>query len=175
MDVLNRRFAKTEAGRTEIRARALPLVRSSRNLLLIIDPSRSASEWIAVVQGCDQAALQALQDAGLIVDAGGEGAGNPAPASSTASSTAGSTGAPQHTNFAQALQQCSYGALYDRITAEALPRLGLIKAYKMIMELEQCSGPDEIRALALRFIKMERDLHGEAAGKALGQLLTAPG
>lgn len=170
IDVLTRRFAKTEAGRTEIRARALPLVRSSRNLLLIIDPSRSASEWIAVVQGCDQAALQALQDAGLIVEAGVEGAGSPAPASSAA----GSTGAPQHTNFAQALQQCSYGALYDRITAEALPRLGLIKAYKMIMEVEQCSGPDEIRALALRFIKLERDLHGEAAGKALGQLLTAP-
>lgn len=184
IDVLTRRFAKTEAGRTEIRARALPLVRSSRNLLLIIDPSRSAAEWMEIVQGCDRAALQALQDAGLIVDAGADGASSLAPTKSPdaatlapappASPAAVAASASPHTNVAQALEQCSYSALYDRITAEARPRLGLIKAYKMIMDVEQCSGPDEIRALALRFIKQERDLHGEAAGKALAQLLTAP-
>lgn len=177
-DVLHRRFSKTEAGRLEIRARALPLVRSSRNLLLIIDASRSAADWMEIVQGCDRAALQALQDAGLVVDAETGSAASvveaAGPVAPVAAPPAEPAAAPQHTSIAQALEQCSYSALYDRITAEARPRLGLIKAYKMVMEVEQCSGPHEIRALALRFIKLERDLHGEAAGKALAQVLIAP-
>jgi hypothetical protein len=178
-DALNRRFSKTEAGRLEIRSRAMPLVRSSRNLLLIIDSTRTAAEWMEIVQGCDQAALQALQDAGLVVDVGTNNAGSSevpkSPDTTLAPIPASEAAAPQQMSVAQALEQCSYSALYDRITAEARPRLGLIKAYKMIMDVEHCSDPTQIRALALRFIEQERDLHGEAAGKALAKLLTAPG
>ncbi len=154
-DGLDRRFAKTEAGRLEIRQRAMPLLRSARNLLLIIDPSRSAAEWMGLVQGADQAALQALQDAGLVADSG-------------------ATAAPPSASMAEALEHVSYSALYDRITAEARPRLGLIKAYKVIMQVEHCSGPTEIRALAQRFVDQVRELHGDAAGKALMQVLIAP-
>lgn len=182
-DRLTRRFAKTEAGRLEIRQRTLPLLRPARNLLLIIDPSRSASEWISVVQGCDRTAFQSLQDAGLVAEIASAGAGSPlgepvgkpqppdAPAQSTLSASAA---APLGTGLTQALEQRSYSALYDRITAEALPRLGMIKAYKLIMEVEECSGPAEIRALAQRFIDQVRTLKGEAAGKALAQVLIAP-
>lgn len=174
------RFAKTEAGRLEIRLRAVPLLRPARNLLLIIDSSRSAAEWIALVQGCDRAALQALQDAGLVANAGTAGAGIkgvPAPESSGATSapvlTDAATALPRMST-AQALEQRSYSALYDRITAEARPRLGLIKAYKLIMEVERCSGPSEIRAVAQRFIDQVRELQGDSAGKALAQVLVAP-
>lgn len=182
-DELSRRFAKTEAGRLEIRQRALPLLRPARNLLLIIDSSRSASEWIGIVQGCDRTAFQSLQDAGLVAETASAGAGSPlgepvgapkppdAPAQSAPSASAA---APQGTKLAEALEQRSYSALYDRITAEARPRLGMIKAYKLIMEVEQCSGPAEIRALAQRFIDQVRTLQGEAAGKALAQILIAP-
>ena len=197
-DVPARRFAKTEAGRHEIRQRALPLLRPARNLLLIIDPSRSAAEWIGLVQGCDRAALQALQDAGLVADLvagrvadiGPAGAGTPgvagaprAPGSSGSSGPHGATGAPAppgaaaappRMSLAQALEHRSYSALYDRITAEARPRLGLIKAYKVIMEVERCSGPAEIRALAQRFVDQVRDLHGDAAAMVLAQVLIAP-
>lgn len=75
---------------------------------------------------------------------------------------------------AQALEQRSYSALYDRITAEARPRLGLIKAYKLIMEVEHCSGPSEIRAVAQRLIDKVRELKGDSAGKALALMLVAP-
>lgn len=176
--VLNQRFSKTEAGRLEIQARAMPLARSSRNLLLIIDPSRSAAEWINLVQGCDRAALQALQDAGLVSELDAGSAGNvevsKSPDALVNPTLSSAAAAPQHMSVAQALEHCSYSSLYDRITAEARPRLGLIKAYKMIMALEQCSDVTEIRALALRFIEQERELHGAAAGKALAQLLVAP-
>ncbi len=153
-DALAGRYAKTEAGRSEIRLRALPLSRPVRNLLLIIDPSRPAAAWLGLVQGSDLAALQALFDAGLIADT--------VPA-----------GAPRM-SLAQALEHRSYQALYDRITAEARPRLGLIKGYKMILEVERCSGPPEIRALAQRFVDQVRDLHGDAVGMVLAQVLIAP-
>ena len=175
--MLNRRFSKTEAGRLEIQARAMPLARSSRNLLLIIDSSRSAVEWIGIVQGCDLATLQALQDAGLVSDMDTNSAGSfgvsQSPDAGVAPALGSAAAASQHMSVAQALENCSYSSLYDRITAEARPRLGLIRGYKMIMALEQCSNPTETRALALRFIEQERDLHGEAAGKALTQLLIA--
>lgn len=177
-DMLNRRFSKTEAGRLEIQARAMPLARSSRNLLLIIDSSRTAAEWIGIVQGCDLAALQALQDAGLVSDTNTDSAGNSgvsqSPDADAVTTLASAAATSQHMDVAQALENCSYSSLYDRITAEARPRLGLIKGYKMIMALEQCSNATEVRTLALHFIEQERDLHGEAAGKALMQLLIAP-
>ena len=184
-DGLARRFAKTEAGRQEIRQRALPLLRPARNLLLIIDPSRSAAEWMGLVQGCDRAALQALQDAGLVAGlvaelgpARADTLGLPgapgAPGATGAPAPPGAAAAPPRMSLAQALEHRSYSALYDRITAEARPRLGLIKAYKVIMEVERCSGPPEVRALAQRFVNQVRDLHGDAAGMVLAQVLIAP-
>ena len=109
--MLNRRFSKTEAGRLEIQARAMPLARSSRNLLLIIDPSRSAAEWIGIVQGCDLAALQALQDAGLVSDTDTDSAGSlgvsQSPGAGVAPALASAAAASQHMSVAQALENCS--------------------------------------------------------------------
>ena len=49
------RHAKTEAGRAEVQRKSLPLSRPARNLLLIIDASRSANDWLALVQGATAA------------------------------------------------------------------------------------------------------------------------
>lgn len=57
-DGLSMHFAKTDTGCLEIRLSALPLLRPARNLLLIIDSSRTAAEWITLVQGCDPASLR---------------------------------------------------------------------------------------------------------------------
>lgn len=174
------RFSKTEAGRQEIRLRALPLSRPARNLLLIIDASRSAAEWQGLVQGCDSAALQALQDAGLIANTVAAGAGAAAAIAAAgspgeqAAAAGGATAAPPRMSLAQALEHRSYQALYNRITAEARPRLGLFKSYRMILEVERCAGPAEIRALAQRFVEQVRDLDGDVAGMALAQVLIAP-
>jgi acyl-CoA synthetase (AMP-forming)/AMP-acid ligase II len=83
-------------------------------------------------------------------------------------------GAPRM-SLAQALETKGYQTLYDRITAEARPRLGLIKGYKLILEVERCSGPAEIRALAQRFVEQVRAADGDAAAVALAQTLLAPG
>jgi len=73
----------------------------------------------------------------------------------------------------QALQARSYRELYDLLTQQARPRLGLIKGYRMVLEVEKCSGPEEIRALALRFVDVVREVQGEAQAQALRRQLGA--
>jgi hypothetical protein len=154
--ILSQRYAKTEAGRTEIRSRLLPLSRPARNLLLIIDTSRTGEGWLSMVQGCGAAELQALLTAGLVAADGSAGQ------------------APLRITLAQALESRSYQLLYDRLTAEARPRLGLIRGYKLILEVERCGGAAEIRALALRAVESMRDTDGDAAALAFAQALLAP-
>jgi hypothetical protein len=169
-----RRYAKTEAGRAEIRQRALPLSRPARNLLLIIDASRTGEGWLAMVQGCGAAELQSLVDAGLVAAQVGA-PGVPEAAAPVPAASAGAAPAVPRMSLAQALETKSYQVLYDRITAEARPRLGLIKGYRMILEVERCSGAPEMRALAQRFVEQVRDADGDGAGVALAQVLLAPG
>ncbi|MES2717656.1 MAG: hypothetical protein V4795_17960 [Pseudomonadota bacterium] len=156
---LSARYAKTEAGRAEIQRKTLPLSRPGRNLLLIIDAGRTAGEWLGLVQGASAADLQALLQAGLVADQAGP---------------AGAAPAAPRMSLAQALETKGYQSLYARITAEARPRLGLIKGYKLILDVERCQGPPEIRALALRFVEQVRSSQGDAAALALAQVLLAP-
>lgn len=60
------RYTKTVQGRQEIRLRALTLSRTARNLLLIIDSSRTLPEWLAMVQGSTESDGASLIEAGLI-------------------------------------------------------------------------------------------------------------
>jgi hypothetical protein len=160
------RFAKTEAGRSEIRSKTQLLSRPARNLLFVIDATRTGEAWLAMVQGCSAADLQALLLAGLVAPAmAGAGA---APGGTSA------TAAAPRMSLAQALETRSYKVLYDRITAEARPRLGLIKGYKLILEVERCNGPAEIRALAQRFVEQVRALDGDPAGLAVAEALLKP-
>jgi hypothetical protein len=147
------RFAKTEDGRREIRERKSSLSRAARNLLLIVDASKPAADWLAMVFGSTPADLQQLLDAGLIAAAAGDAPGAPP--------------------LPQALQALGYRELYELLTQQARPRLGLIKGYKMVLEVEKCSGPDELRALALRFVELVREVQGEAEAQALRRQLGA--
>ena len=152
-------YAKTNAGRVEIQRKTLALTRPARNLLLIIDASRSAEAWLGLVQGATAADLQTLLQAGLLADQAG---------------IAGVPPAVPRMSLAQALDTKSYTVLYNRITAEARPRLGLIKGYKLILDMERCAGPAEARQLALRFVEQVRSAQGEPAALALAQVLLAP-
>ena len=173
-------LAKTDAGRREITERRLPLSRPARNLLLIIDARRSAGEWLALVQGCGPAELQQLVGAGLV----GRLAAQPVvpaepPAADAATALAAaqtSTPTPStaHMSLADALLAQSYRLLYDRLTAEARPQLGLIRGYKLILNIEKCAGPVEIRALALQFVEQVRGVKGDAEANALAQRLANP-
>ena len=179
-------LGKTEAGRREITARKLPLSRAARNLLLIIDPQRSAGAYLALVQGCGPLELQQLVANGLVGRVALQPEGPPAvPAASllsaqTSSATpalAGASTGPQplaHMSLADALQHQGYKVLYDRLTAEARAQLGLFKGYRLILDIEKCSGSEAIRTLALQFVEQVRQAKGDASANALAQRLADP-
>ena len=58
--MLEERYEKTEAGRAEIKSRALVQARVARNLLLVIDASKTGADWVAMVQGAAPADLELL-------------------------------------------------------------------------------------------------------------------
>jgi hypothetical protein len=151
---MSARCAKTEAGRTEIKARALPLSRTARNLLLIIDASKPATDWISLVQGATQSDLDGLLAQGLIE-----------PLSS------GSARESRADPLLDAVNALTYGELYTLLTDQARARFGLIKGYRMVLEIEKASGLPELQALAQRFIAQVREEHGEAGLRGMRQAL----
>lgn len=59
-------FRKTDRGRREVRERSLHLSRAARNLLLIIDGSRTIGAWVGMCQRATLADGVALLEGGLI-------------------------------------------------------------------------------------------------------------
>jgi len=163
------RYVKTAAGREAIHDRAHTLSRPARNLLLVIDGGRTGAEWVALVGGSSEADLAQLLQRGLIEQAGPMAASVsvPAPAPATAPPRVRGLG------LEQALAALSYRELYDRLTGEARARLGLIKGYRMVLEIEKCNGAEEIRKLALRFIGEVRAAQGDEAARKLSRDLGA--
>jgi hypothetical protein len=73
-------FRKTERGRREVRERSLNLSRSARNLLLILDSSKSLGVWIGMINGATLADGVALLESGLIEAQGSPGGPETRPA-----------------------------------------------------------------------------------------------
>jgi hypothetical protein len=155
------RYQKTDAGRDEIRARALDLPRPARTLLVVIDANKTGDEWLGLVNGVSAPDLQRLLELGLIAPV-------------VAAAPAAPAGQPARgPSVEEALAQLSYRELYDKLTAEARARLGLIKGYRMVLEIEKCSGADEIRALAMRFVEEIRAAQGDKAARDFVRSLAA--
>jgi hypothetical protein len=167
------RCTKTEAGRAEIRARALPLSRTARNLLVIIDPSRTAQEWLTLVQGATEADLAMLLDHGLVASSAAAGAG--AAGGATAAAHRPAAAAPREADAvagtAAAMDALSYDQLYELLTTQAKERFGLIKGYRLVLDVEKCANLAELQALGHRFAAQVKDEHGEAGLRALRMAL----
>jgi len=179
---MDARYVKTEAGRAELRERRQQLPRQARLLLVIIDASKSGAEWLAAVNGSSQADLERLLAAGLIEPhvvttrgtasasparpAAPAPAGAPAPAEAEAPMAlepnlpSPAMPALSDAALAELVQSLGYRPLYDLLTAQARPRLGLINGYRMVLEVERCNGVEELRALALRFVESVRQAQG---------------
>jgi hypothetical protein len=173
---MSSRYVRTPAGQVEIQARAHQLSRPLRNLLLVINDSRTIEEWLAGVNGVTAADVGLLKDLGLIAETGGASSKPARPGdlrdggAKAAASPARTAPAPaagdqdadwQRTQ--QAINAAGYTALYDALNSVGKAKLGLVKGYRFALEVEKCSGPDEIRALALKFAEQLRNEHGMAA------------
>ena len=154
------RFLKTEAGREEIRNRALKLSRAARNLLLIVDESRPAENWLHLVHGASEDDLRQLLQAGLVQEHAG--------------SVAAQRGAPSSAlSVHEAVSHLSYDQLYTLLTSQARERLGLFAGYKFVLDVERCANIDQMRALAERFLMLVKQHQGEAAERQMRLALVA--
>lgn len=161
--MLDQSYIKTEAGRAEIKARALPLSRSTRNLLLVLDGSRSARQWLSMVQGVGEADIAYLIEQGLIAP-GAAAAAKPVAAPQAAP-------APQ----TQASEvQLDYQQLYAYLSSQATKQLGLMKGYVFALEVEQCHDLAELQKLAQSLVERVQQSKGEAAAAELRQTLGLP-
>jgi hypothetical protein len=149
---MTQRFAKTESGRAEIKSSTRKLPRAARNLLLIIDASRPASDWTQLIHGASELDLTRLLEEGLIETVQAEARG-----------TRGASAA----SLNEAIAALSYDQLYGLLTSQARDRLGLIKGFKMILEVEKCAGLPALQALAVRFVEMVRDAQGDGAARQM--------
>lgn len=160
--MLDQSYIKTEAGRAEIKARALPLSRSTRNLLLVLDGSRSARQWLGMVQGVGEADIAYLIEQGLIAP-GAAAAAKPAAAPQPA---AAPTPAPTSAEV-----RLDYQQLYAYLSSQATKQLGLMKGYVFALEVEQCQDLAELQKLAQSLVERVQQSKGEAAAAELRQAL----
>ncbi|MEO3714497.1 hypothetical protein [Roseateles flavus] len=162
--MLDQSYQKTDAGRAEMKVRQLVNARATRNLLLVIDASKSARQWLGLVQGSTEADVQQLLDLGLIRAAGAApaaapSASAPAPAPVPVPSPAAPVAAPAVAAVGE--PQLDYEQLYAYLTRHAKQYLGLMKGYKVVLEVERCSGLPELQDYARRFVEMVREAQGD--------------
>lgn len=152
------RYQKSDAGRAEIRARGVDLSRPARNLLLIIDGTRTGDEWLAMVAGASQADLQALLARGLV---------------SALTQVFIDPPAPAEEPLVQALEAAGFRSLYDYLTSNARPRLGLMKGYRAVLDIERCTDVAALRRYAVLFVELVREAAGEEAARKVRSELSA--
>jgi hypothetical protein len=148
------KYTKTDAGRDEIKTGSRKLPRTARNLLLIIDGTRSGDEWVKLVQGATPADLDLLVETQMVSKVQRAATSAELAAEATAALNA-------------ALSNLSYEELYALLTNQARERFGLVKGYKMVLEVEKCSGPEQIKALAARFLTMVHEEQGPEEARKL--------
>jgi len=149
---MHRRFIKSDAGRDEIKSRTHKITRTARSLLLILDAARPGTDWVHLIHGATPADLDLLLEQGLI--------------EVIKSDTAAARAMPAKT-MAEAINSLSYDQLYGLLTSQARDRLGLFKGFKMVLEVEKCSGLQDLQTLAVRFVDMVREAQGDVAAKQM--------
>lgn len=144
-------WAKTDAGRTEIQSRALVKERARRNLLLLIDGTKSEETLLGSLAGVGVEDFIALRALGLIEPLAG----------SAASASAGARGAA--TTDAGALDPSFDNAGFTAtLTRLISSHLGL-RGFVLTLAVEKASSSEELQTLARRTIDQIRERRGDAA------------
>ena len=178
--------SKTEAGRAEIRARALPLSRAARNLLLVLDASKPAGQWLSMVAGATEADLETLRQNGLIAPQGMGGQPVPtqpapldapvtAPAPlgwlNTPAAAPAAPVAPAPQGPAAGSPLLDRAALYTYLSGAATKLLGPFKGYAFALEVERADDLAKLQALALQLVDRVQKAKGDDAAAAVRQAL----
>lgn len=167
--------SKTDAGRAEIRARALPLSRAARNLLLVLDASKPAGQWVSLVAGATEADFDTLRQQGLIAPHGAAAQPAGAVAAPRAPVAAAPAPAPTPASIAAAPAGGSplldRAALYTYLSGEATRLLGPFKGYAFALEVERADSLPALQALALQLVERVQKAKGDEAAAAVREAL----
>lgn len=174
------RFTKTQLGREEIAARKMAFDRPTRNLLLIIDPSRDGEDWLQMVHGAEAGALAALEEAGLIERANAPAASAAAPAraprdegrgDARSAPGMGSLAGPDSVLRPAGESSLDDDALYERLNGVVKAQLGLVQGLRMTLAIEQADGREALCAVARQVIALVREHRGESAAASVSWTL----
>jgi len=160
-------WAKTDAGRTEMQARALVKERAQRNLLLVIDGIKTEEMLLANLAGISADDFAALQSLGLIVPVAA-----PAASRSGGSATARS-GAPAPAPAAAAPAEpaaLDYGQFTAALTQMISKELGL-RGFVLTLAVEKAGTIEELQAVAQRTLAQIAERKGEAVAAAARRTL----
>ena len=156
-------WTKTEAGRTEMQARALVKERAQRNLLLVIDGIKSEEMLLANLAGITEADFQTLRSLGLIAQLPGSGSrssGGAQPASGRSSAAAPS----------ESPAPLDYPAFTAALTQLISKELGL-RGFVLTLAVEKAGTAEELQAVAQRTLAQIEERKGEAAAAAARRTL----
>ena len=161
-------WAKTDAGRTEIQARALVKERAQRNLLLVIDGIKTDEMLLANLVGITADDFAALQSLGLITPAAGT-SGSRSGASPSARGAAAPSTAAGAAPAADPLP-LDYGQFTQALTQMISKELGL-RGFVLTLAVEKAGTIQELQAVAQRTLTQIAERKGEAAAVAARRAL----
>jgi hypothetical protein len=153
-------WAKTDAGRIEMQARALVKERAQRNLLLVIDGVKTEEMLLANLAGISADDFAALQSLGLIVPVAGSGSrSSTSPATRAAAAAAPAEAAP-----------LDYAQFTEALTQMISKELGL-RGFVLTLAVEKAGTIEELRAVAQRTLAQIAERKGEAVAAAARRTL----
>ena len=150
-------WVKTDAGRAEMQTRALIKDRARRNLLLLIDGTKSEEMLLANLAGINAEDFQELRKLDLIAPASGAvTVGNPARATSF------ETTRPTMPLPLESKAPLDYSEFTAALTKLISSQLGL-RGFTLTLAVEKASTIEELREVAQRVVEQIRERKGEAA------------
>ena len=148
-------WVKTDAGRAEMQSRALIKDRARRNLLLLIDGTKSEEMLLANLAGITAADFQELRKLDLIAPAAGAvTVGNPARAANADSAR---TTVP----LPLPAGPLDYAQFTAALTKLISANLGL-RGFTLTLAVEKAGTIEELREVAHRALDQIRERKGEA-------------
>jgi hypothetical protein len=149
-------WVKTEGGRTEMQTRALVKERPRRNLLLMIDGSRSQEALLKSLTGISEDDFQELRRLDLIAPAAGDvsvAPGQPGGQDQKSAPKAAARTAPSPGDQ-------GYGQFTAALTQLISTHLGL-RGFTLTLAVEKAQTTAELQAVAQRVIEMIRERKGD--------------
>ena len=148
-------WVKTDAGRVEMQTRALVRERPRRNLLLLIDGTKSEEMLLANLAGISAQDFQELRKLDLIAPASGAVTVGNTPRASTPDSVRPTVPQPP------AASPLDYSQFTAALTRLISANLGL-RGFTLTLAVDKASTIEELREVAQRVVEQIRERKGEA-------------